>query len=77
MTSPSPSYIKAEGVSYLGKDVCVFVPVSETAEVSVDGRRSGGGGMEKEVVVGVELKVEVMGKRATLKDGACSVLHVV
>ena len=33
--------------------------------------------MEKEVVVGVELKVEVMGKRVTLKDGACSVSHVV
>jgi hypothetical protein len=56
-------YIDEEGVSYLGKKICVTVDIPLNARVTPSGS--------------LTVDISVLSNKVTLKTGACSVSHVV
>lgn len=78
-------YIHVGGVSYLWNDICVYIDVPKLAQATTDSRSSSSNANENEnenrdnvgESVGIDLKISVTNKSVSIKDGACSVSHVV
>jgi len=71
-------YIQAEGVSYLGNNICVYIDIPKLAEITTDSRSNADDNKNNvDVSVGIDLQISVTNKRVTVKDGACSISHVV
>jgi len=73
-TSVEVSYLQAEGVSYLGKKICVSIEIPEMAQVTTKANLTDD---SEEESLGIDLQIAVVNKQVTINKGACSVSHIV
>ena len=80
------NYITATGTSFLGKHICVLLPIPEDAMATFKSEVINENSSQKENytnkgnqtnVLGVTLQISVVNKAVTLSKGPCSISHVI